>query len=307
MTILETVALDQERWWSTALAVKGSNHARFTLMVEMTLAAAVLEVLAFQLHASYPIASQIAGYTGVLALIVVLAIRARGLDRERLQGWVLAAAAAHALKSEMYQYRTSCGPYANNGDPDGTLSRRRDEILARVSPIRRYLVEPAVKTAAVIGPLDAEAYISERVKGEITKFQQFTRNLNGIQDSWLKKEYFLLLGGTLLGAALTFTHNQTYSAWIAVVALLSLASGVTTKSERYATLVVECKAMPERLTTILEQWRTTHGTLDQLVARVETLVLAQAQAWVLGDIAVPEAAELSPAPIVPVPAARARA
>jgi conflict system pore-forming effector with SLATT domain len=295
MTSLETVALDYQRWWSTALGVKGSNHARFTLMVELTLAAAVLEALALQLHASYQAASQIAAYGGVLALVLVLVIRARGLSRERVQAWVLAAAAAHSLKSEMYQYRTSCGSYADrfDRDPDLKLLQRRDEIVERVRSIQKYVVEPNAETNAPLGSLDAEAYISERVNDEITKFQQFTRNLNNIQGSWLRKEYLLLVGGTLLAVILAVNNNLTYGAWIGVIANLSLASGVTAKSERYATLLVECKAMPERLTGILEQWRASHGTLDQLVEQVEGLVLAQAQAWILGasdfrDVAVPE-------------------
>ena len=112
MTTLETVALDQERWLTTAVEMKHGSHNRFTLMVGLTVVGALLEVLAMQLHTSYPAASQIAGYSGAVALAAVLVIRARGLRAERLHAWVLAYAAAQALKSEMYQYRTSCGPYA---------------------------------------------------------------------------------------------------------------------------------------------------------------------------------------------------
>lgn len=284
MTTLETVALDHDRWWATAMAAKYGNHARFTWMVELTLAAAVLETLALQLHTSYPVAAQIAGYAGVAALALVVVIRMRGLPRERVQAWVLAAAVAHALKSEMYQYRTSCGPYANglDRDPDETLLQRRDVIVEKVSSIRKYLVEPEQKTAVQLGPLNAEDYISERINGEIKKFRQFTSNLNTIQCGWLRKENFLLIGGTLLAAILTFTHNQAYAAWIAVIAIMSIASGVTTKSERYATLLVEVQAMPVRLTSILDRWQANHGTLDQLVQQVEDVVLAQAQGWLLG-------------------------
>jgi hypothetical protein len=284
MTCLETVALDQDRLWSTALNVKGSNHARFTLMVELTLAAAILETLAVQLYASHPVMSQMAGYSGAAGLILVVIIRVRGLRRERRQAWVIAAAAAHALKSEMYRYRTSCGPYADyvSTDPDLTLLRRRDDVLGKLSLIRKYFVEPSQKTAAPLGPLSADSYIEERVNGEIAKFRQFTKNLTGIQERWLKREHFVLIGGIVLAAILTFTHHQNYSAWVAVIAILSLVSGVTAKADRYATLIVECNTMPERLTGILEHWRADHGTLDQLVEKVENLVLAQAQAWVIG-------------------------
>src|SRR5437763_9296848 len=155
MTSLDTVALDQERWWATAMELKSRHHARLTLMVELTLACAVLEALALQLHTSYPIASQIAGYGGAVALALVVLIRARGLSRERIQAWVVAAAAAHALKSEMYQHRTSCGPYADHlrKDPDETLLQRRDEIVGKLKSIQKYVVEPQLKAADPLGPL----------------------------------------------------------------------------------------------------------------------------------------------------------
>ena len=297
MTILETVALDYDRWWATAMAAKYGNHARFTWMVELTLAAAVMETLALQLHTSYPVAAQIAGYAGVAALALVVVIRMRGLPRERVQAWVLAAAAAHALKCEMYLYRTSCGPYADSlgTDPDETLLQRRNEIVEKLSSIRKYIAEPTEKITRSLAPLDADAYISERINGEIKKFRQFTSNLNRIQGSWLRNETFLLIGGVLLAAILTFSHNQVYVAWIAVIAIMSIASGVTAKSERYATLLVDVQTMPVRLTSILDRWQANHGTLDQLVQQVEDVLLAQAQAWVVGIDEVRYISSLSPA------------
>jgi hypothetical protein len=297
MTILETVALDYDRWWATAMAAKFGNHARFTWMVELTLAAAVLEVLALQLHTSYPIAAQIAGYAGVAALALVVVIRMRGLSRERIQAWVLAAAAAHALKSEMYLYRTSCGPFAESLgiDPDETLLQRRNEIVEKLGSIQKYIAEPKEKITRSLDPLDADAYISERINSEIRMFRQFTSNLNRIQCGWLRNENFLLIGGTLLAAILTFTHNQVYLAWAAVIAIMSIASGVTAKSERYATLLVEVKTMPVRLTSILDRWQANHGTLDQLVQQVEDVLLAQAQTWLLGINEIKYIAPSSPA------------
>jgi hypothetical protein len=295
MTSLESMALDQQRWWATALEMKHSSHARFMLMVGLTVASAFLEALAMQLH-SYPAASQIVGYSGALALALVLVIRTRGLCAERLHAWVLAYAAAQALKSEMYQYRTSCGPYAAHlsEDTEVTLLQRSNAIVEKLSSIQKYAMEPKPKKAALLGPLSADDYIAERVEGEIKNFQRLTVNLINVQEAWLKKEHFVLIGGILLAVILTFTHNQTYGVWVAVIAVLSLASGVTAKAERYATLAVESQAMPDRLSGILASWRANHGTLDQLVEQVEALLLAQTQAWIVAASTAFSSAENSP-------------
>ena len=68
MTTLESVALDQRRWSSTALSLKDSNWARFRLMAALILAGAILEAVALQMHTSYPAVSQLAGYAGAFCM-----------------------------------------------------------------------------------------------------------------------------------------------------------------------------------------------------------------------------------------------
>jgi hypothetical protein len=297
MTALETVVLDQERWWSTALKLKNSNWARYRLMVVLGLAGAILEALAVQIHTSYPGASQVAGYAGAVALALALVVRARGLRRERSQAWVLAAAASQSLKREVYRYRTSSGPYADRlgRNPEATLLQRRDAIFEKVRSIQKYIMESDSKPVAPLGLLDADAYIAERVTAEIGKFQKFSKNLPEIQATWLRLEYFLACAAVLVAAVLAFTHNQAYSAWVIVITFLSLAPGTSTKSERYATLSVELRTMPDRLTSILERWRVHHGTLEQLVEQFEAAVLAEGEAWVAVVDEFPEDTTSSPA------------
>jgi hypothetical protein len=282
MTALETVALDQERWWSTALKLKNSNWARYRLMVVLGLAGAILEALAVQIHTSYPRPSQAAGYAGALALALALVVRAKGLRRERSEAWVLAAAASQSLKREMYRYRTSSGPYADRfgGNPEAKLLQRRDAIFEKAKSIGKYIVESDSKPLAPLASLDADAYIAERVNPEIDKFRKFSNNLSQVQTTWLRLEYFLASAAVLLAAILALTHNQAYSAWVIVIAFLSLAPGASTKLERYATLTVELQTMPDRLTSIFERWRANDGTLEQLVEQFEAAVLAEGEAWV---------------------------
>lgn len=301
MTGLEIVALDQQRWGLTAGRLKTSNHERFSLMVKLTLAGAILQALALQIHTRYPTASEVAGYAAAVALGLVLVMRGRGLRAERVQAWVLAAAAAQSLKSEMYQYRTSAGPYSRQlgRNPEAKLLERRDEILEKVKPIQKYAVEPDPTTVARLGPLDADAYIAERVNTEISRFREFSDNLPKVQSAWLKQEYFLTIGGALLAAALTFTHSQAYGAWVIVITILSLASGVTAKAERYATLLVGYLAMPDRLTRILSRWQATQGPLEELVDQIEAAILSEGQAWVAGvDESIRDTTSDSPSKLV---------
>lgn len=297
MSALETVALDQERWWSTALKLKNSNWGRYRLMVVLGLAGAILEALAVQTHTSYPAASQVAGYAGAVAFALVLVVRAKGLRRERAQAWVLAAAASQSLKREMYRYRTSSGPYADrlSGNPEATLLQRRDAIFEKVRSIEKYIMESDSKPVAPLGSLNADGYIEERVNAEIGKFRKFSKNLPEVQATWLKWEYILASAAVLVAVFLAFTHNQAYSAWVIVITFLSLAPGASTKSERYATLTVELRTMPDRLTSILERWRAHHGTLEQLVEQFEAALLAEGEAWVAVVDEFPEDTAISPA------------
>ena len=311
MTTLETVALDQRRWSSTALSLKDSNWARFRLMVALSLAGAILEALAVQIHTSYPGASQVAGYAGAVALALVLVVRKKGLRRERAQAWVLATAAGQSLKSEMYRYRTSCGPYSDRftRDPDATLLQRRDAIFEKVKSIQKYIVEPDSKSLSPLASLDADGYISERLNGELSKFRKFSQGLPEIQATWLKLEYLFAILAVLLAVVLTFTHNQAYGAWVIMITFLSVALGASTKAERYATLTVEFRTMPNRLTGILAKWRANQGSLEDLVERIEAAVLAEAENWVavldedaLEDVSLSGASSLESA--LPAPASR---
>ena len=314
MTTLETVALDQQRWWETALDLKNSNWARYRLMVILCLVGAILEALAVQIHASYPGASQAGGYAGAVALALVLVVRAKGLRRERVESWVLAAAASQSLKREMYRYRTASGPYAgrDGGNPETTLLQRRNAIFEKVKSIQKYIMEPDSKPMAPLGALDADAYIAERINTEIDRFRRFSKNLSQVQTSWLKYEYILASSAVLVALVLAFTGNQAYSAWVIVITFLSLGLGTSTKSERFATLIVKLRAMPDRLTSILEQWRAHHGTLEQLVEQVEEALLGEGEAWVavvdeLEDTASLPARGSAPELALHSPASRARA
>ena len=284
MASLETVALDQERWGLTANRLKNNESMARSLVSGLSIAGAILAVLAVQIRTSHPAASEVVGYAGAVALTLVLVVRAQALRRGRVQAWVLAAAASQSLQSEMCLYRTSSGPYGDHfgGNPEATLLERRDEILEKVRSIQKYAVEPDPKTVVLLGPMDADAYISERVNPAISENRRFGDYIVEEQRFWQKAEYILVIVGALLAAALTFTHNLAPGAWVAVITTMCVAVGADTQAERFAELTVSYRAMPDRLTNIVSRWRTNHGTVNQLVEQVEAMLLQEYHAWVAG-------------------------
>jgi len=284
MSTLETVALDQERWESTANRLVYSLENARTVITGLCIAAAILEAIAVQIHTSHTAASEVAGYAGAVAFALVVVVRTLALRRERVQAWVLAEAASQSLRSEMCFYRTSSGPYSDHfgGNPDATLVQRTNEILEKVRPIQKYLVDRNPKTVASLGPMDADAYISERINSAINKHRKFGDHVMAAHRFWQRVEYIMAIVGALLAVTLTFTHHLAYGAWVVVVTTLSLAIGADTLAERFAQLTIGCRAMPDRLTNIVGRWRANHGRVDQLVEQVEMTLLSQEQAWVAG-------------------------
>jgi hypothetical protein len=282
MTGLETVATDQKRWALTANKLKIRIQLGRRLILGLAIAGAIFEALAAQIRGHYPTASEAAGYAGAAALALVVVVKSQGLGRVRLQAWILARAAAESFKREIYYYRTSSGPYGGNvvGNPDSTLFERRDEILGKVRSIQRFALEPDPTTVTVGGPLDADAYISERVNGQIKWFRNRASEYSLAQGKWETVEYILAAVGALLGATLTFNGKQEFGAWVAVVTTISGAVGGQVLAERYDQLAVSFRTSADRLTGILGRWRAASSNLSKLVEQVEAALLEENQGWI---------------------------
>jgi hypothetical protein len=81
---------------------------------------------------------------------------------------------------------------------------------------------------------------------------------------------------------LTYTGNQAFGAWVAVITTISGSVGAHVLAERYEQLTVSYRATADRLTGILGRWKAGHGTLGQLVEQVESALLQENQAWIAG-------------------------
>jgi hypothetical protein len=277
---LETLALDQKRWSITADALKKSiGMAQWTVLV-LLIAGALLETLAAQIAAkSTP--AEVVGYAGAAALAIVAVVRQWRLGRERVQAWVLARAASESLKHEMFLYRANAGPYSGNDAVD-VLYDRRDQILKKADPVRKYTVEPKKEDVTVPGPLDENGYIAERIDRQIEFFNERSTKYSKLQGIIGGLEFLLAIAAALLGVASTTTGNQRIGPWVAVITTVTGAFAAHALAQRYEQLTVNYRATADRLGGILGRWRAKHGSLPQLAEQTEAVLTEESQAWIAG-------------------------
>ena len=294
---LETLAFDQARWSKTADTLKRSIvKARWTVLA-LVIAGAFLETLGAQLIPKSS-AAQIIGYVGAAALATVAVTRQWRLGRERVQGWVLARATSESLKHETYLFRARAGPYSGN-NPVDVLYDRRDGILKKADPVRKYTVEPRQEDVRVLGLLDANGYITERVKPQIKFFQDASSKYSQLQGTIGGIEFFLAIAAALLGVTATTAGNQKIGPWVAVITTVGGALGAHVLAQRYEQLTVTYRATADRLSGILGRWSAKQGNLPQLAEQTEAALMEENQAWIAGADDIVKDPGSQPAPVVP--------
>jgi hypothetical protein len=220
---LETLATDERRWSITADHLKaGISRTRVTVPAILILGA-FLQTLAAQLDRQLVITSTV-GFAGVVALAVASVLRQWKLGREFTQAWLLARAASEAFRQEMFLYRAKAGPYAGT-DVNGVLFDRRDRILKTVAPAQEFRREPADGYVKVPSSLDADSYITERVRGQIVSYSTKSTRYAKIQGAVGKLEFWLTVAAVLLGVAAAATGNRSHGPWVAVITTVTGALG----------------------------------------------------------------------------------
>jgi hypothetical protein len=110
-----------------------------------------------------------------------------------------------------------------SGNPELTLLDRRDEILTILQSVQKYRVDPKTEIERP-NRLDIDAYLDKRITGPKGQIKYFTYKANTyakIQKRLNAVEFLLALIAALLGAALTMTGKQAYSAWVAVITTIT--------------------------------------------------------------------------------------
>jgi hypothetical protein len=278
---LETLAKDQKRWSTTANQVKKEIDRSRLAVLTLAIAGATLETLGAQIHASNPDRSVVVGYIGAAALAVIAVIKQWKLGKEHIQAWILARSAAESFKREMYLYRASAGPYTA-GNPSQALLDRRDQILGKVKSVQSYVVEPDFSAVKIPGPLDANAYIAERVNGQVDWFRGRAARAARVQSLFDGIQFVLSIIGALLGAALAMTGGQAYGAWVAVITTIIASLGAHAAAQRFGQLAVSYRATADRLEGIAARFLASKGDAHELVERCEAALLDENQGWIAG-------------------------
>jgi SMODS and SLOG-associating 2TM effector domain 1/Protein of unknown function (DUF4231) len=281
---LATVTRDQKRWSLTAKKLKASiGEARWTILV-LAVVGAILETVGAQVSQTQKDLAKVLGYGGAAALAIAAVIRLWRLGQERTQAWIMARSGSESLKREMYLFRTSAGPYAA-GNPIDCLLSRREAILAKLQPFLKYREEPKDELK-VLGPLDAAAYLQERIEGSEGQTQYFNTRASQYQQTQRVlsgAEFFLALTGALLSVTVTQTGKQEYGAWVAVITTISGALAAHVIAQRYEQLTISFRATADRLEGLVARWKARAGAgLAELVEPCEAVLLEESQGWIAG-------------------------
>jgi len=291
---LSTVIGDQKRWSGTATSLKNSIERARRIVLWLGVLGAILATMAAQLahvseieqiKASRAIHSGLAmalGYLGAAALAVVAVVRQWKLGHERTQAWALSRAGSESLKREIYRYRTQSGPYSS-ANADLELLNQRDEVLKKLEPYQKYIVNPQPSTTNTPGLLDAAGYLNERVGANVKFYydraNQYIRTLNLLNSA----EFTLAILGALLGAAVTLTGTQTYGAWVAVITTITGALAAHALAQRYEQLTITYRATAQRLEGAVARWQAAASkNLSDLVESCENILLEENQGWIAG-------------------------
>lgn len=278
---LMTVTRDQKRWSVTANALKKSIDGGRVQVFALAVVGAVLETGAAQLPGTQNTFAKVLGFIGAAALAVMAVLRPWKLGHEQMQAWILARAAAESFKREMFLYRTAAGPYVS-GNPKLTLLDRRDEILKKVLPVQKYVVEVQEEPKEP-GPLDLAGYLEQRVNGQIAYFTKNASRYATVQKQFNAVQISLAVVGALLGTALTMSGQQAYGAWVAVITTVSGTIAAYVLAKRYEQLTANYRAAADQLTGAVSRWKAD-GTrpASELIERCEAVLLQENQGWIAG-------------------------
>jgi hypothetical protein len=278
-TTLRSTAQVRQAWSKAADALKASVALWRRRALSLALAGALIETLAGQKYLGA--ATVWLALSGAAVLAFVPFIRTRLLGQSRLQAWVRLRAASESLKRELYLYRTGTEPY-HTADRDRELLQQQKRIVEGVADLERYAAPYANLEPAGFGPLTVDAYIEERVRGQIDRFYRpKAAALDRTQKRLANVELVFSFTAVLLGAAAAMWGSL--AAWVAVVTTAAGAIIAHVAAERYDSLIVSYLSTARRLEMLFADWtisERTAASAGQLVKDCEAAIQGENQAWI---------------------------
>ena len=200
-------------------------------------------------------------------------------DQER--NWIMARAAAEALKSHAFRYACAIAPYQDETKADRELADKILNIHERNKTILRIpaTTEDLDKKPGPQRPLPIEEYISIRVTEQINWYRQKAQAHRAEEQKFQKLTWGLGGLATVLGILGSFGLPGV-TIWIATVTTISGSILSYVATSRFEFLVQTYYSTADRLHHARRLFRAKGMTQDAFVLNTEEIMTAENAAWV---------------------------
>jgi SLOG in TRPM, prokaryote/SMODS and SLOG-associating 2TM effector domain 1/Protein of unknown function (DUF4231) len=238
-------------------------------------------------------------WTVVAAPIVVSVLIALANRRAAGKRWVLLRAAAEAIKSEIYRYRTGTGVYADEPATGDDLAARPRRLADQLDTIEGKLTQsdassgpltpydgplpPAMYGAEAaddgLSPLDAERYVKIRLADQLSYYRGKVRDLD-------RRRAILQVITVTAGGAGAILAAAGLEIWIGLTTALSVAALAHLGYLQIDNTIVAYNQSAARLAGLEREFRARQtGPLSpeafhDLVTRGETVLTTELGGWV---------------------------
>jgi hypothetical protein len=227
---------------------------------------------------------------------VLIALAGRRAAGKR---WISLRAAAEAVRSEIFRYRTRASAYADDRLPDHDPAQRQELLAARLNKIHDRLMHSEASGGAVpvydgplpprmygalarddgLSTLTAEEYLEIRVNGEIGYYEGRIRRLERRRSVM----QFLAVAASAAGAVVAAAGAET---WVALTSALGTAPLAYLAYLQVDNTIIAYNQTAARLEALVRHWRArpasgrTPQAFIRLVTEAESILTAELGMWV---------------------------
>lgn len=295
-------------WAARARAVRRGLDRWRLWVLALTVLGAVLATLAVQLQAWFPgdqgsLAALARGLSAASAVAMAAAAYAGRslLDPATERQWVRTRSLAESCKSEAYRFAAGVQPYQGN-EAGAKLLGKLQQLLASGADVPAEEVESTdVASGMPACPLPVEAYVAERVRGQLDGYYRPRAAACERRASWCATcVQGLAAVAAVLGAIGAIYAGSGVEAWVASLGTVAAAVGAYGLGQRYQRLAVTYRITADRLAVRLALWELARqGRGDPagdaaLVLDAEAIMAAENEAWLADFFKEPNAPAAAP-------------
>jgi len=231
----------------------------------------------------------------ILASVLIALANRRATGKR----WVLLRAAAEAIKTEIYRYRTGTGAYADQPPPRDGAAARRETLARQLEAIDARLMHTEASSGPLtpyegplppqmygasryddgLSPLDSSRYLATRVADQLSYYHGRIGKLERSRNSYQLLAIASAGAGALLAAA-------GAEIWIGLTTTISVAATAYLANLQLDNTIVAYNQSANKLSGLLREWssRTANGParapFEDLVARGEAVLTTELSGWV---------------------------